>query len=96
MDLTPIVLALLAGGAGGFLYSYYNKLFTVATYLAAVEHTVAGAFAGLLGTFALGYVYPSSWMTAFPLIALGYGGTDVIDTLFASLNKVAPAKPPGT
>ena len=88
MDLTPIVLALLAGGLGGLGYSYYNKLLSVSTYLQALEHTLAGAFAGLLGVFALGYVYPTDWATAFPLIVIGYGGTDVLDSFFQKLQVV--------
>ena len=88
MDTSALVAFVVAGGLGGVVYSYYNKLFTVATYLEALYHAGAGVAVGALvffGALGSGWAVPSDWATALPVAALGYAGTDVIDTLAQSL-----------
>ena len=94
MDTFSLLSFVLAGLGGGVVYSYYNKLFSVATYLQAVEHAAAGAIVGGLAAFGVvgsGFAVPTDWTTALPVAILGYAGTDVLDTLFQKLKPPAPA-----
>jgi hypothetical protein len=93
MDVTPLIYAGIAGSAGGLAYSYYNRLMTVATYLVAIEHIAAGFVVGAIAVTGLGYAVPTGWQDAFPIAALGYAGTDVLDSLAAKLKASAPAPP---
>ncbi len=94
MDTNTLLAFAVAGGVGGVVYSYYNKLFSVATYLQALYHVGAGFVVGLMaafGAFGAGWAVPADWTTAFPVAALGYAGTDVIDTFAQRLSAVKPA-----
>ena len=94
MDITPIVYTAVAGGVGGLAYSYYYKLLTMSTYLVAVEHIAAGAFAGLLVVFMGVFGAPTDYPSALPIMIAGYGGTDVIDSFIQKLQPIpAPASP---
>jgi len=96
MDITPILYPLAAGGFGGALYSYYNKLFSVKTYWQAAEHIAAGAAAGglaFLGLLGGGYTALTNMATAIPYFVAGYAGTDVLDTL-AQRYAASQAAPP--
>lgn len=96
MDLLPFLYAAGAGGLGGLGYSYYNKLLTVSTYLAALEHLGAGALAGLLVVGSGSLPVPNDYASGFLVAAIGYGGTDVIDSFLQKLRSLSgtPAPPP--
>lgn len=91
MDLTPILYTAGAGAVGGLAYSYFYKLLTYATYLQAAGHLVAGAVAALLVVIASGaFSPPTDVATAWPLLIVGYGGTDVIDSFVQKLRTPTP------
>lgn len=102
-DITAatVFYGVIFGALGGVLYIVYNHLVSVATYLTATEHVVAGAIVGVLGVTALGYADPSvvgiTWATTFPLVVLGYFGVDVIDGIAADIaNEPVPTPPAST
>jgi hypothetical protein len=98
MDLTTtqLLLILIAGAVGGLAYDYYYKLLTLATYLSALYHVGAGALAGGLVVFSGALGVPSDYGTFLLVAAIGYGGTDVIDSFIQKLQTTPAAAPAAT
>jgi hypothetical protein len=98
VDATGFAYGAIGGLIGGGVYVAYNHLVQQKLYLSAIWHLVAGGIAGLAGIFVLGYAVPESatWAAVFPLVVLGYFGTDVVDSLaqdIAAKNPTTPAPP---
>ena len=99
MDTTTLFYVLLVGGAGGLGYDYYYKLLTSATWLSAAYHVATGAVAAALTVFSGTLAAPTSWESIVALAAVGYAGTDVIDSLVQKLQQPstpAASSPPAT
>jgi hypothetical protein len=96
MDLTPFIYTAATGAVGGLAYSYYYKLLSMATYLSALGHIGAGAVAALItvATGALGA--PTDQGSFLLLAAIGYGGTDVIDSFVQKLQSTPSTTATGT
>jgi hypothetical protein len=87
MDTTTLLEILIVGAAGGLAYDYYYKLLTMSTYLSAAWHVAAGAFAAAVTVLSGTLAAPSDYASILALAAVGYAGTDFIDSLIQKIEQ---------
>jgi hypothetical protein len=87
MDTTTLFEILIVGAAGGLGYDYYYKLLSMSTWMSAAGHVAAGAFAAAVTVLSGTLVAPTSYASIIALAAVGYAGTDFIDSLVQKLRQ---------